>query len=198
MPRVPRVPPPGDRLPTRGNAMSRWLGRAALGVAGWRIEGAIPNRPRLLVIVAPHTSNWDFAVGIAAMFALGVQVTFLGKDTLFRWPLGGVMRWLGGFPVDRHAPHNVVEQTVRLIRSRERVVVGLSPEGTRRKLPAWRTGYYFVARGAGVPIVPVAFDYPARAIRIFAPHQPAETVEQDLAELGQLFEARMARYPAQY
>lgn len=192
------TPSPADQLPRRGHAVSRWLGRTALRAAGWRIEGEIPNLPRLLAVVAPHTSNWDFAVGVAGMFAIGIRVTFLGKDTLFRWPLGPVMRWLGGFPVDRHTPHNVVQQTVELIRRSERVLVGLSPEGTRRKLPAWRTGYYYVARGAGIPIVPIALDYSTRRIRIFPLHHPADSVERDLSELGRLFDARMARHPAQY
>src|SRR5581483_7936588 len=164
----------------------------------WKIEGEVPNLPKLVAVVAPHTSNWDFAIGVAGMFALGIRVTFLGKDTLFRWPVGPVMRWLGGVPVNRHSPNNVVEQTVDFVRRTDRVVVGLSPEGTRRKLPAWRTGYYFVARGAGVPIVPVALDYSRHRIRIFPVHCPADTVERDMAKLGRLFHARMARYPAQY
>src|SRR5512142_1971763 len=81
---IPLVPP---ALPRRGNALSRWLGRRMLGAFGWRIAGAVPNVPKLVAIVAPHTSGWDFPVGVVALFALGVRVTFLGKDALFRWPL---------------------------------------------------------------------------------------------------------------
>ena len=192
------VPVLGGQVPRRGNAFSSTLSRLALRLAGWTFAGDIPNRPKLVFIVAPHTSNWDFVVGVAAMFAIGVRVTFLGKDTLFRGPFGAVMRWLGGIPVDRHAPHNVVEQTVKLMGARERVALGLSPEGTRRKLPRWRTGFHYVARGAGVPIVPVALDYSTRTIRFFAPHEAAATVEEDLATLGRLFHPGMARRPAQY
>ena len=90
------VPALGDQVPRRGNAFSRALGRLAMRAAGWRFEGTFPNVPKAVIIVAPHTSNWDFPVGIAAKFALGIRATFLGKDTLFRWPFGSVMRWLGG------------------------------------------------------------------------------------------------------
>ncbi|MDA1081130.1 MAG: lysophospholipid acyltransferase family protein [Gemmatimonadetes bacterium] len=192
------VPPIADALPRRGNAFSAFAGRLALRAAGWRFEGTIPDVPKLMFVVAPHTSNWDFMLGVTAMFALGIRVTFLGKDTLFRWPLGVLMRWLGGIPVYRHAPRNVVEQTVDHVRQQDRIALGLSPEGTRRKLPAWRTGFHYVARGAGIPIVPVALDYSTRTIRFFAPYTAADSVEADHAALGPLFSAQMARHPAQY
>jgi 1-acyl-sn-glycerol-3-phosphate acyltransferase len=165
---------------------------------GWRFEGEIPNLPKLVFIVAPHTSNVDFVIAIAAMFALGVRVTFLGKHTLFRFPLGVAMRWLGGIPVDRAAAHNVVDETVAYIRATPHVALGLSPEGTRRKLPAWRTGFHYVARGAGVPIVPVALDYSSRTVRFFAPHHAADSVDDDLRTLGQLYNSCMAKYPENY
>lgn len=193
-----QVPPVGPEVPTRGNPFSRAFGRFALWLAGWRFEGDIPNRAKLLFVVAPHTSNWDFVVGILAVFALDIRVSFLGKHTLFRGPLGWVMRFLGGIPVVRHARGNVVEQTVDLIHSRPRIALGLSPEGTRRKLPRWRTGFHYVARGAGIPIVPVALDYSTRTIRLFPLHAAGESVEDDLAQLGGLFHPRMARHPAQY
>jgi 1-acyl-sn-glycerol-3-phosphate acyltransferase len=174
------------------------LGRLALGLRGWRIEGTVPDAPKMIMIVAPHTSNWDFIVSVAAMFAIGLRGTFLGKDTLFRWPLGVVMRWLGGFPVIRDSRHNVVRQTTDMMRSRDRVLLALSPEGTRRKRPRWRTGFYYVARGADVPIVPVALDYAARTVRIFPPYHATADVDADLRALGALFHAGMARYPGQY
>src|SRR5689334_22569742 len=119
------VPLVGSELPKRGNALTRALGRLGLALAGWRFEGEIPNRAKLLFIVAPHTSNWDFVVGILAVFALGIHVAFLGKHTLFRGPLGLVMRFLGGIPVVRHARGNVVDQTVELLRTRPRIALGL-------------------------------------------------------------------------
>jgi 1-acyl-sn-glycerol-3-phosphate acyltransferase len=174
------------------------FGRLALRMGGWRFEGEIPNAPKLIFIVAPHTSNWDFVLGILAVFALDIRASFLGKHTLFRGPLGVLMRWLGGMPVVRHARQNVVDQTVGLIRTAPRIALGLSPEGTRRKLPRWRTGFYYVARGADVPIVPVALDYATRTIRFFAPHRATPSVDLDLAKLGAYFTPEMARHPSQY
>ncbi len=190
--------PPGNAVARRGNRISRALAVLALCVTGWRIEGEFPNLPQFVVIVAPHTSNWDFFVGVMAMFAIGFRGTFLGKDTLFRWPAGGLMRWLGGVPVDRGSPHNVVQQAIDYFRERPHLLLALSPEGTRKKIPAWRTGFWYVAKGAGVPIVPAAFDYPARRIRIFAPVFPGEEIDADLARLRSHYEARMAKHPAQY
>ena len=199
MPSVPvTVPPLGDAVARRGNAFSRALAFLALRVTGWRVEGAFPNVPQFVVIVAPHTSNWDFFVGIMAMFAIGFRGTFLGKHTLFRWPLSAIMRWLGGVPVDRSSSHNVVQQTIDYFDSRPQLLLALSPEGTRKKLPAWRTGFWYVAKGAGVPIVPAAFDYPARRIRIFPPLQPGDDIVADVTRLQAHFDARMARHPEKY
>jgi 1-acyl-sn-glycerol-3-phosphate acyltransferase len=174
------------------------VGRLALGLGGWRFVGAIPNEPKIIFIVAPHTSNWDFVLGILAVFALDIRASFLGKHTLFRGPMGVLMRWLGGMPVVRHARQNVVDQTVNLIRSAPRIALGLSPEGTRRKLPRWRTGFYYVAHGAGVPIVPVALDYSTRTIRFFESHMATPSVDADLGKLGGLFTPEMAKHPSQY
>ncbi len=192
------IPVLGDALPRRGNWITYGISKAAFRLTGWRFEGTFPNLPKMVVIVAPHTSNWDFFVGLMAMFGMGMRGTFLGKHTLFRWPIGIFMRWLGGVPVDRSSSHNVVDQTVDYFRKRERMILALSPEGTRKKLPAWRTGFYYVAKGAGVPIVPVSFDYPKRLITIFAPLLPSDDKERDFRLLEGHYEARMAKYPAQY
>lgn len=193
------LPSPGGRhLPRRGNGLSRALGAAALGVAGWRIEGRVPDAPKLVLAVAPHTSNWDFLVGVAAMFALGVRVHWLGKHTLFRPPLGPLMRWLGGTPVDRSTARGAVEQVVAAFRAHDRFLLGLSPEGTRRKRDAWRTGFYHIARGAAVPVVPVALDYGRRAVTIFAPVPPTGDEAADLRRIQAPFQAAMARFPAQF
>ena len=199
MPMAPlTVPQLGDAIARRGNACSRALAFLAMRITGWRIEGEFPNIPQFVVIVAPHTSNWDFFLGVMALFALGLRGTFLGKHTVFRWPTGAVMRWLGGVPVVRSSPHNVVPQTIDYFRARKQLILALSPEGTRKKLPEWRTGFWYVAKGAGVPIVPVAFDFPAKRIRIFAPVTLSDDINADLVRLRAHFDARMAKHPEQY
>ena len=182
---MPALPP---SLPRRGNAASRFLGRATLAAAGWRIEGELPDRAKLVVIVAPHTSNWDFVIGIAAVFALGLRVRFLGKHTLFRPPLGWLMRWLGGTPVVRESPQGAVAQAAAMMSSEPSMVLGLAPAGTRTRGTPWRSGFWHIALATRAPILPVAFDGGRQAIRIFSPFETSGDYEADLAALLSLYD----------
>jgi len=182
--RFPELPP---SLPRRGNAVTKALGRTLLSLAGWRVEGEIPDRPKLIAIVAPHTSNWDFALGIAAVFALGLDVKFLGKHTLFNPWLGGLMRWLGGTPVRRETPQGAVADAAETIARAPQVLLALAPAGTRRRGAPWRTGFYHIAVAAKVPILPVAFDSGRRAVRFFPLLEPAGDFAADLARLQMLY-----------
>ena len=177
----------GDAVPRRGNRLSAFLGRSVLGIRGWRFEGAVPNVPKAVVIVVPHTSNWDFIVGVAAVFAMGLRASFLGKHTLFKWPFGPLMRWLGGFPVDRRTTRGVVEETVNLFMSNDQMILGLSPEGTRSSVDRWRTGFYYVALEAKVPIIPVAFDYNRGVIRFGERFDPTGDIQDDFRVLELFF-----------
>ena len=183
----------------RRRPISRALGRAALALAGWRIVGALPaDEPKYVAIVAPHTSNRDFFVGLAAEFAVGLRSHWIGKHTLFRWPLGPVLRWLGGEPVDRDAAEGTVGAAIARFDAHAHYVLGLSPEGTRRRVPRWRTGFYRIARGAGVPVVPVWLDYSRREIGIGAPVRLGPDMEAETARLRALYRKEMARFPDRY
>ena len=173
----------GDALPRRGNRFSVWLARALLQGFGWRMEGSFPNVAKAVAIVAPHTSNWDFVVGVGAIFALPLRVKFLGKDTLFRWPLRGMMIWLGGIAVDRSRPHGVVAQVVEDFARCGQIVLAVAPQGTRRAGAPWREGFYHIARAAGVPIVPVRFDYARRVIAFGPVLNPSGEVAPEMARL---------------
>jgi 1-acyl-sn-glycerol-3-phosphate acyltransferase len=173
----------GDSLPKRGNLLTTGLARGSLSAFGWRIEGNFPDVPKLVVVVGPHTTNWDFIVGITAKFALGIRVKFLAKDTLFRWPVNGLMRWLGGIPVDRSQPHGVVGEGVADFARCEQLVLAVAPQGTRRKGMPWREGFYHIAVGAGVAIVPVTIDYTRRVLAIGFALQPAADRENEIARL---------------
>jgi 1-acyl-sn-glycerol-3-phosphate acyltransferase len=188
-----RLPSIGARLPRSGGPVSRAIGRWTLAMMDWRVDGDIPDLPKLVIIAAPHTSNWDFVVGIAAKFALGLGVIWLGKDVLFRAPLGPLMRALGGRPVDRSASHDVVADIVREFGRSDRLVLALAPEGTRRRVTRWRTGFYHIAHGAGVPIVPVALNWDARAIQIGRPFTTTGDISSDLPELQDRFSAIRGR-----
>ena len=185
MSRFPELP---SSLPRRGNALSRALGRGLLALGGWRIEGEFPDRPKLVAIVAPHTTNWDFVVGILAVFALGLRVRFLGKDTLFRPPLGWLMRWLGGTPVVRDTPQGAVGDAAEMIAREDKVLLGIAPEGTRTRGTPWRSGFYNIALAARVPILPAAFDYHRKALRLFPLFEPTGDYAADLARLQALYQ----------
>ena len=170
-------------LPRRGNRATAWLAQAALTAFGWRVVGNFPPVAKLVAVLAPHTSNWDTVVGVGAKFALGIRVTFLAKDSLFRWPMGGLMRWVGAIPVDRTAPHGVVGEAVADFAQHDKLVLALAPEGTRRKGVPWREGFYHIARGANVPIIPVTVDYRRRVLAIGPALWPTGDRENEVARL---------------
>ncbi len=185
MSRFPELPP---SLPRRGNALTKALARGLLTLFRWRVDGELPDRAKMIAIVAPHTSNWDFVVGILVVFALGLRVRFLGKHTLFDPPLGGLMRWLGGTPVMRDTPQGAVADAAQVIRREERVLLGIAPEGTRTRGKPWRSGFYNIALAARVPLLPAAFDYGRKALRLFPLFEPSGDYEADLARLQALYE----------
>jgi 1-acyl-sn-glycerol-3-phosphate acyltransferase len=182
---IPVLP---DCLPRRGNAFSRTASRALLALWRWRVEGEFPPRAKMVAIVAPHTSNWDFIVGVLAMFAIGIRVRFLAKHTLFNPALGWLMRWLGGRPVVRETPQGAVAEAVGVIESEPAVLLAIAPQGTRTRGVPWRSGFYRIAEAARVPILPIVFDGGRRAIRLLAPFEPTGDYERDLARLQALYE----------
>lgn len=147
----------------------------------------MPNLSKFVIIVAPHTSNWDFPVGAAAKLALRLQATFIGKHTLFVFPLGIIMRALGGMPINRSRSQDFVSTSVAEFAARESMVLVIAPEGTRRKVERWKTGFYHIAHGAGVPIVPVALNWGARAVQIGAPMKTTGDADRDIARLQEWF-----------
>jgi 1-acyl-sn-glycerol-3-phosphate acyltransferase len=141
----------------------------------------------MVAIVAPHTSNWDFVVGILAVFAIGIRVRFLGKHTLFKGPLGAFMRWCGGMPVNREAPQGLVPQAVEAMAKAPAMLLAIAPAGTRSSTKPWKSGFYHIAVAARVPIFPVVFDGAARTIRLLPAFQPSGDYEADLLELKSLY-----------
>ena len=183
-------------MPRRGNGMTKAIGRAVLRLSGWRMEGEIPNVAKAVAIVVPHTSNWDFLVAIAGLFAVGVRVSWLGKNTIFEGAGGPVMEWLGGIPIDRSASMGVVDQIVERFNTSDTLVIGLSPEGTRSRVDRWKTGFYAIASKAGVPIVPISFDWETRVIRFGDLLMPSGDMDADVAELKKFFEGAVGKRPA--
>ena len=189
------VPELGSEIPRRGNAAVRAFGRGLLRLLGWRVEGEMPNLPKFVAAVAPHTSNWDFVVGAAAMFALDLKIEFIGKHTLFRGPLAPVMRWMGGIPVDRSSAHGVVGEAVAAFARVDRRILAIAPQGTRRPVPRFKTGFLHIARGAGVPVMLAAFDYDARVIRFGPTLEIGEDIEAERARIEAYFAPIRGRHP---
>ena len=194
----PRVPPIGPNVQRAHSRLAGALGRFCMGLTGWRFEGGVPDVRKMVLIVAPHTSNWDFPVGLQAKLALRLGCTFVGKHTLFRWPLGVFMRWLGGIPVNRQAAAGFVSEVVAALRAADRMTVVIAPEGTRRRVEQWKSGFYRIAVEGGVPILPVGFDYGRRVV-FFAPlFHPTGDYDEDLAKLKALYRPEMGFRPGNY
>jgi 1-acyl-sn-glycerol-3-phosphate acyltransferase len=195
---VVQVPKLGPAIPRRDNPFTRALAVLVLRVMGWRFEGEVPDRAKVVLVVAPHTSNWDFVVGLAADLALDLRVRFLGKDTLFRPPLGWLMRWAGGIPVNRAAPEGILDEAARSFEDEAQLFLAIAPEGTRRRVERWKTGFWRIAREAGVPVWTVALDWSRRVVRLDSVFETSADLEADLRALKARFSTEMARWPENY
>ena len=184
-PVVPELPAHAPR--SGGNALSRCLARAILRLGGWRMVGNWPDLAKVVVIVAPHSSVWDAVWGIAAKAAMGLGIVFIGKKEAFWGPVGWLLRKFGGIPVDRSAPGGIVDQVANEMHRAERMWFVLAPEGTRRKVDTWKTGFWKIARRAQVPVFCVGFNYPDRTIRLDRLITLSDDMEADMARVRALF-----------
>ena len=148
--------------------MKKLVARMVLWLGGWTVEGTPPTVPRCVLIAFPHTSNWDFIWTLAFAWALDVEISWMGKEEMFRWPFGGFMRALGGVPVHRKSRANQVDQLAERLRNAKRLTLVVPAEGTRHWVPRWKSGFYHIARAAGVPIVLGFLDY-GRKVGGFGP-----------------------------
>jgi 1-acyl-sn-glycerol-3-phosphate acyltransferase len=169
-----------------------------LKLFGWRTEGSLAGVPKCVLVVAPHTSNWDFPVMLALAVALRIKATWMGKHTLFRPPLGWLMRRLGGLPINRSARQKVVEQAVESFRERERLVLAILPEGTRKRTPYWKSGFYHIAVGAQVPIALGYADYRRKVGGIGRVFMPSGDVDADMAIIREFYSGMTGKRPEQF
>ena len=183
-------------LPRRYSSLGQKLGLWLLKLlGGWSIEGVIPAHQKMVIAVAPHTSNQDFFIGIAAALALDLKIRFLGKHSIFVWPVKGLLKSLGGIAVDRSHPHGVVGQVVAEFNQSETLLLGLSPEGSRKKVEQWRSGFWFIAKQANVPICLIGLDYSRRQL-VFGPcFTVGENFADDLQQMRSFFQQMTAKYP---
>ena len=173
----------------------RLVARALLFVLGWRLVGEAPRIDRCVVIFAPHTSNWDFPILLLVRFAFGGPVHYLGKHTLFRAPFGWFFRLTGGIPVVRHERRHVVREAVRLFRERDELWLAVSPEGTRQKSDHWKSGFYRIARAAGVPVLMAFLDAGKKECGVGELVELTGDAERDLARLRAFYETKRGIRP---
>jgi 1-acyl-sn-glycerol-3-phosphate acyltransferase len=154
-----------------------WLG---LRLAGWKLKGRPPGARKYVIIAYPHTSNWDFPLGLSACIIYRIKVYWLGKDSLFKGPVGPIMKWLGGIPVDRSKAHDFVQQAIETFDQSDEMVIAVAPEGTRSRVEKWKTGFYHIAAGAKVPIVPGYFDYAKKEVGFLEIFFPSGDIDKDM------------------
>lgn len=196
-PWLPSLPP---SIPRRGGALGPWMGRTLLRLLGWKVIGNFPDLPRGVIIVAPHTSNWDFVVGFSAYLALDLHANWFGKHTIFVGPIGTLFRRFGGIPIHREsrAAAQVVDVYASEFATRDRMYLAIAPEGTRKKVAEWKSGFYRIAHRAAVPIVPVALDFGRSRVIIGEPFTAGGDWEADKDRIRALYDGITARYPAQF
>lgn len=170
------------------------FGHAAMGAFGWRVDG-VPLPKKLVIIGFPHTSNLDLLVGLGTAAALDIRIRWLGKHTLFEGPQGALMRLVGGIPVDRRSHHNIVDQIAERFASAERMHLVLAPEGTRQRAPYWRTGFYWMAHEAGVPIGLGYMDYAKRMAGIGKVLDAQRPLDALMPEIADFYDGRLGRHP---
>ncbi|HTA64860.1 MAG TPA: 1-acyl-sn-glycerol-3-phosphate acyltransferase [Xanthomonadaceae bacterium] len=152
--------------PRTGNAFTRWIGRTVLRLGGWTMAGEFPDVRKMVILAAPHSSAWDAVWGLAAKMALGLRIVVIGKQELFHGPLGWLLRRFGAIPVDRARAHGVVDMVTERFAESDTMWFVLAPEGTRKRVERWKTGFWHIARDANVPVLCAYFHYPERTIGI--------------------------------
>lgn len=185
----------GDQLPKHGNKLVRGFMLLILFAIGWKVTGYFPNVPKMVLVGAPHTSNGEGVLTVIISLAMGIRVSWMSKHTLFKRPFGTILRWLGGVPVDRSGPHGTVAQMVQLINDQEKMILAITPEGTRDHVREWKKGFYYIAQGSDVPLVPALFDYAKKEVHFAGIFETSGNYEIDLPLIKAYFEGVVPRHP---
>ena len=181
--------------PCGGNAFTAAIGKFMLAISGWKIEGNVPQYPKMVIAVGPHTSNWDFVLGLAVLFVLRIKIRFLGKHSLFVTPFKQFLHSIGGIPVDRRSAHGMVGQVVGAFNAQSKMILALSPEGTRSPIYPWKTGFLAIAQQAQVPVVLVGFDFIKKRVYIKEVIKASDDFDKDMQKIYQYFATISPKYP---
>ena len=182
-------------MPVGGNRFTIMLGRSMFWSMGWQIKGEFPNRSKMIVAVAPHTSNMDFVLAIAIILGLGLRASFLVKHSLFKFPLGPIMTALGGIPVDRTSPQDLVSQMVEQFDKNPKLVLGITPAGTRSRVNEWKRGFARIAQAANVPILPAILDFQSKVVHFEELIADVRDVDHVMAVMQKLTKTGVPKHP---
>lgn len=175
--------------------LARWLSIILLYLSGWRVEGRLPDHPKFVLIAAPHTSNWDFPIMLFIAFAFKAKLYWMGKAELFRRPFNGLFKWLGGIPIVRSRSNNVVSQSIRQFNENDRLILTVPPSGTRKRVLYWKSGFYHIAHGAGVPIALGFLDYRLKVGGIGPVVEPTGDIGADMEIIKAFYADITGKHP---
>jgi len=173
----------------------RALGHLVLKLSGWKISGSLPSQDKYVLIAAPHTSNWDLVYMLAIAFVLDMRINWMGKDSLFKPPFGFFLLWLGGVPIDRSKTNNVVQAMADEFTKRERLILAVPPAGTRGRREYWKSGFYHIAKSAGVPIVLGYLDYATKTGGFGGHLTPGDDIAADMDTLRAFYGQQHGKFP---
>ncbi len=164
-------------------------------IMGWKVVGSVPEIDKFIAISAPHTSNWDFLIGRCFAYIMNIQPKYLIKSELYFWPLSILIKWNGGIPVYRNSGKNTVDQVVEKMKAADNLILGIAPEGTRKRVVKWKTGFYYIAQKAQVPIVLLYMDYKKKEVGFFDVLYPSGDLQKDMAIIEDYYKGVIAENP---
>ena len=186
----------GNKVPRRGGRLSPRIGRMVLKALGWKVVGSIPNVPKAVFIGLPHTSNFDGLYAIPMVLGLDLDLKLMGKDSLFKNPmLSKFFKWAGIIPINRSKKGSVLQATIDQMKASDSLFLGLAPEGTRGYTDRFKTGFYYIAKEAEVPIVPVAMDYKTKQVRFLTPVYASGDFDADMDKILSQYKGVVPKYP---
>ena len=187
-----------ERFLAQRNRLLSYVGTCLLSVTGWKVTGQIPDMKKLLVILAPHTSNWDFVYGMAMVLSLKMKIYWLGKHSLFKKGVTRLLKSLGGIPVNRNDSKNIINDVLDIANREGGILIGLSPEGTRKKAEKWKSGFLRMAQSMECPILLVAIDYPSKEISFRELFYPTGDNQRDIEYLKKYYKDFMGKIPEHF
>ena len=184
----------------RGNRgyFSQWVGKTIFSFFGWSLNGRIPNEERILIIAAPHTSNWDFILGMLVIIGLNAKIKWIGKHSMFKPGVKWFFKWLGGIPVNRENPASLIKNVTDIVERQKGLMIGMAPEGSRQKVDKWKTGFLRIAELTQAKILFFAIDAPSKCILIGDLFIPTGNIEEDMKFVKNYFSAFKGINPEQF